>query len=309
MQRIVLAYSGSTASTLAVRWLAEHRRAEIVALTLDIGQGGDLEDVRDRALAAGAVRAHVLDAREEFVNQYLLRALRAGALYDDATSMATALGRPLLASRLIEIARIEATDAVAHACGDNDRRIDAAVHALDPAISVFSAPAPGAPDAGRQAARAASECPDEPAFVTIAFHRGNPSAVNGIAMPLVDLIGSVDIIAGAHGVGRLDRLETPGARVLHAAHQHLQTATLAVEVRRFAAAVARDYRDIIAAGTWFGPLRHVLDAAVEALDERLSGVVRLKLFKGACDTVAVTADEGPLKQDDYAVVRPLRFRA
>ena len=309
MQRIVLAYSGGTGSTLAVRWLAEQRRAETVALTLDIGQRGDLEDVRDRALAAGAVRAHVLDAREEFATQYLLPALRAGVLYDDAGSMATALGRPLIARRLIEIARIEGTSSVAHACSDDGDRIAAAAHAIDASIAVIAAPAPGGPDRARHAAKAATECPDEPAFVTIALRRGNPAAINGIVMPLVDLIASLDIIAGAHGVGRLDGLETPGARVLHAAHVHLQTERLAADVRRFAAAVAREYRDVIAAGAWFGPLRPVLDASVDAIHERLSGVVRLRLFKGSCDVVAITAEERQLESDDYAVVRPLRFRA
>ena len=128
-------------------------------------------------------------------------------------------------------------------------------------------------------------------------------------MPPVDLIASLDIIAGAHGVGRMNRLETPGAAVLHAAHVHLQGVALPADVLRFAESVAREYRDVIESGAWFGPLRRALDASVDAMQETVSGVVRLKLFKGACDIVAATTDDRQRESDDYAVVRPLRFRA
>ena len=309
MQRIVLAYSGSAASDAAVRWLAEQHGAEVVALTLDIGQGGDLEDVRDRALAAGAIRAHVLDVREEFITEYLLSALRAGVLYDGSASNATALGRPLIAKRLVEIARIEQTTAVAHACGDGDSRIATAIQTLAPGISVVAPPPLGAIGTPRRPRRIPSDCPDEPAFVTLAVHRGKPSAINGIAMPPVDLIASLDIIAGAHGVGHLDRLETPGALVLHSAHVNLGKIVLAADLLRFAESIAREYRDVIEAGAWFAPLRRALDASIDAMQEPLSGVVRLKLFKGACEIVAATTDDRQRESDDYAVVRPLRFRA
>src|SRR4029077_16458580 len=108
MKRVVLAYSGSRAAALAIPRLAEKYEAEIVAVILDVGQGKDLEAVRDRALATGpvprprlalapgAVRAHVLDVREEFARQYVLRALRADALFRDGRSLSPALMRPLL---------------------------------------------------------------------------------------------------------------------------------------------------------------------------------------------------------------------
>ena len=81
MQRIVLAYSGGLDTSVAIPWLAEKYGAEIVAVTLDLGQGRELEDVRDRALATGAVRAHVLDVREEFARDYVLPALKADAIH------------------------------------------------------------------------------------------------------------------------------------------------------------------------------------------------------------------------------------
>jgi argininosuccinate synthase len=114
MERIVLAYSGGLDTSVAIPWMAERYDAEIIAVTMDLGQGRELEDVRDRALATGAVRAHVLDLREEFARDYALRALKAGALYEDRYPMAEALGRPLIAQKLVEIAALEQATAVAH---------------------------------------------------------------------------------------------------------------------------------------------------------------------------------------------------
>src|SRR5579872_2057247 len=116
MDRIVLAYSGGLDTSIAIPWLIEHHQAEIIAVTLDMGQGKELEAVRDRALATGAVRAHVLDVREEFAHDFILPALKADALYEDRYPMATALGRPIIAQKLVEIAEIERATAVAHGC-------------------------------------------------------------------------------------------------------------------------------------------------------------------------------------------------
>src|SRR6188508_3893153 len=116
MQRIVLAYSGGLDTSIAITWLSEKYGAEVIAVTLDIGQGRELTDVRERALAVGAVRAHVLDVRDEFAREYILPALQAGALYEDRYPLATALGRPLIAKKLVEIARMEGAGTVAHGC-------------------------------------------------------------------------------------------------------------------------------------------------------------------------------------------------
>ena len=101
MDRIVLAYSGGLDTSVAIPWLAEKYSAEIIAVTLDLGQGKELEDVGNRARAVGAVQVHVIDIRDEFVKDYVLPSLRAGALYEDHYPMATALGRPLIAKNLL----------------------------------------------------------------------------------------------------------------------------------------------------------------------------------------------------------------
>lgn len=285
MERIVLAYSGGRASSIAIPWLADRYRAEIVALTLDIGQDGDLEDVRDRALAAGAVRAHVLDVREEFARDYLLSALKAGALYQNSRSLATILARPLIAQKLVDIADIEQTTTVAHGAA-GDMRIGAAAHALKPHIAVIVPSIAGGRGPERPSPlKSPADCPDEAAYVEITFDRGVPTAINGIPMPLLDLIGSLDILAGAHGVGCLDQLETPGGSVLHAGHGDLETTVITEEAGRFSRTVTRQYADIIDTGSWFGIHRRALDAYVDRIQEHVNGVIRLKLFKGNCTIV------------------------
>src|SRR6185369_14336103 len=116
--RIVLAYSGGLDTSVAIPWLREQYGAEIIAVTLDLGQGADLEEVRDRALATGAVRAHVLDAREEFARDFIVPALKAEAMYEDRYPLSTALSRPLIARKLVEMAAIEQATAIAHGCDE-----------------------------------------------------------------------------------------------------------------------------------------------------------------------------------------------
>src|SRR5262249_13718421 len=106
MERIVLAYSGGLDTSAAIPWLKEHFNAEVVAVTMDLGQERELEAVRDRALAIGALRAHVLDVRELFVHDYVLPALKADALFDDRSPMTAALARPLIAQKLVQIAEL-----------------------------------------------------------------------------------------------------------------------------------------------------------------------------------------------------------
>src|SRR5213596_2508221 len=147
MERIVLAYSGGLDTSVAIPWLKEKYQAEIIAVTMDLGQGKELEEVRDRALATGAVRAHVLDLKEEFARDYILPALKADAVYEDRYPMATSLGRPLIAKKLVEVADIEQTSTVAHCGTGNDQiRLEVGVRALNPSLAVLAVP-PAAPSA------------------------------------------------------------------------------------------------------------------------------------------------------------------
>lgn len=325
--RIVLAYSGSAGTSAAIGSLKASHAAEVIAVTMDLGQGGDLEAVRDRALALGAARAHVLDLRDQFARDFIVPALKADALYEDRYPLEAALAWPIIALKLDEVAAIEQTSTVAHGASTRDgdaSPLSVTIRGCNPAITVMAVPpAPAAPAApavnanlwGRaiEAAaiedlwheppedlytltKAGADCPNEPAYVELSFERGIPVAINGVAMPLVDLIASLTTIAGAHGVGRLDLVEprtagrsrkiyeAPAAVVLHPAHKELTKLVAGRELDRFARHVRVHYADLVCHGLWFTRLREALDAFVDNVQQHVTGDVRLKLFKGACRT-------------------------
>jgi argininosuccinate synthase len=141
MKKVVLAYSGGLDTSVAVAWLKEQFDAEVVTLTVDLGGGSLREGVERRAMSAGASRAYVIDARERFITDYVWPHLQANAMYQGAYPLATALARPLIAQLLVEVARREGADAVAHGCtgkGNDQVRFDVATHALDPGLEVVA---------------------------------------------------------------------------------------------------------------------------------------------------------------------------
>jgi argininosuccinate synthase len=141
VNKVVLAYSGGLDTSVAVAWLKEQFGVEVVTLTVDLGGGSLRPGVEDRAMSAGASRAYVVDARERFVTDYVWPHLQANALYQGAYPLATALARPLIAQLLVEVAKREGADAVAHGCtgkGNDQVRFDIAVHALDPGLEVIA---------------------------------------------------------------------------------------------------------------------------------------------------------------------------
>jgi len=366
MARIVLAYSGGLDTSVAIAWLAEQYGAEVIAVTLDLGQGRELTDVRERALAIGDTSAHVLDVRDEFAREYILPALQAGALYEDRYPLATALGRPLIARKLVEVARMEGAATIAHGCNgkaNDELRLELGVRALDPSITVLAPariwgmsrqdeieyakarriPIPSTIDSpysvdtnvwGRSIERGVLEdtwqespediyaltrspqaCPDEPAYIEIEFEQGVPLRANGIEMPLIELIESVETIAGAHGVGRIDMVENatsgvksreiyeaPAAVVLHTAHSELEKLVIPRDLERLAHDLGRAYADLAYNGRWFSPTREAIDAFMRTIQPRVTGAVRLKLFKGDCRVVgrrSPMALDPPSPQDGY----------
>jgi len=141
MNKVVLAYSGGLDTSVAVAWLREQFGVEVVTLTVDVGGGSLREGVERRAMSAGASRAYVVDAKETFVTKFVWPALQGNALYQGVYPLATALARPLIAQLLVEVARREGADAVAHGCtgkGNDQVRFDVAVHALDPGLEVVA---------------------------------------------------------------------------------------------------------------------------------------------------------------------------
>jgi argininosuccinate synthase len=283
LQRIVFAHSGAIDTSVAIPWLAAEHGAEVIAVTVDLGQKKEwLEEMRDRALANGAVRAHVVDMRDEYARDYLIPGLRAGMLGVDPVSTAATLAGPLVAQTLVSLAQIEQTRAVAHGePGGDAAPLARTVHAIDPALTLFAVPAAMATRHGESlvAPRAAGSLPAEAAFVDIAIDRGVPTGVNGVAMPWADLVGSLDIIARAHDVG-------PSPLVLlNVAHQALRKTVLADDAERFGDRVAAEYQRMLRDGSWFSAMRRALDSYVDVLQQGVGGIVRLKLSNGACTVV------------------------
>jgi argininosuccinate synthase len=141
-ERVVLAYSGGLDTSVAIGWIAEETGAEVIAVAADVGQGGeDLNVIRDRALACGAVEAVVVDARDEFADQYCLPALKANALYMDRYPLVSALSRPIIVKHLVEAARYHGAGIVAHGCtgkGNDQVRFEVGIGALAPDLKVLA---------------------------------------------------------------------------------------------------------------------------------------------------------------------------
>ncbi|MEO8069781.1 MAG: argininosuccinate synthase domain-containing protein [Acidobacteriota bacterium] len=355
-ERIVFAFSGDVAPgtaaaadvSAAIAWLQQTQRAEVVTVTVDLGDGREVSDIRRCALASGAVRAHVVDAVEEFARDFVMPALQAGAMSDAALPAGRGLGPPLVAKHLVAIAHVEAATAIA-CVGNDDDALEQSIRAIDPAIRVivavrepgFRKLSPASDEGNRstpvrpaallevratllgrsisgdaldEAARqrpddlyvltkAPGRTPDAAARVDIEFEHGVPQAINGVAMPLLELITSLQTIAGAHGVGRVASLdgamartvsEAPAAVVLHAAHDALQSLVTSVSRRPVALEMASRYAELVDAGLWHSPMREAIDAVVARVQDRVTGTVRLELFKGQCRVIG--------RSSPYAVV-------
>ncbi|CAN5313524.1 argininosuccinate synthase [soil metagenome] len=141
-ERIVLAYSGGLDTSVAIGWITEQTGAEVIAVAGDVGQGGeDLEVIRERALACGAVEAVVADMRAEFAEDYCLPALRANALYMDRYPLVSALSRPVIVKHLVAAAKYHGASTVAHGCtgkGNDQVRFEVGIGALAPDLTVLA---------------------------------------------------------------------------------------------------------------------------------------------------------------------------
>jgi argininosuccinate synthase len=343
-ERVVLAYSGGLDTSVGIGWLQDATGKEVVALAVDVGQGGeDMEDIRQRALACGAVEALVVDARDEFANEFLMPALKANALYQKRYPLVSALSRPVIARHLARVARELGADSVAHGCtgkGNDQVRFEAAVAALAPELTSIApirdlaltrdkaiayAEEHGLPIKqskknpysidknvwGRAVETGFLEDPwnapiedlyeytadptlDGPADeVTITFTQGVPTAIDGLAVTPLQAVQQLNVIAGRHGVGRIDIVEdrlvgiksrevyeAPAAVALIAAHEELENLTLERDVNRFKRGVEGEWAGLVYDGLWYSGLKRSLDAFIDHTQEHVSGDIRLSLQGG-----------------------------
>jgi argininosuccinate synthase len=140
MKRVVLAYSGGLDTSCCIRWLKE-QGYEVIGFVADLGQGEDFAAIEERGLIAGASKLYIKDLQDEFIEDFILPALKANAIYEGKYLLSTALGRPLIAKYLVEIAHKEKADAVAHGCtgkGNDQVRFEVSVGILDPKLEIIA---------------------------------------------------------------------------------------------------------------------------------------------------------------------------
>jgi argininosuccinate synthase len=343
-ERVVLAYSGGLDTSVGIGWLRDATGKEVVALAVDVGQGGeDMEDIRQRALACGAVEAIVVDAKDEFANDFIVPALKANALYQKRYPLVSAISRPLIARHLARVARELGADSVAHGCtgkGNDQVRFEAAVAALAPELTSIApirdlaltrdkaiayAEEHGLPIKqskknpysidknvwGRAVETGFLEDPwnapiedlyeytadpslDGPADeVTVTFTQGVPTALDGKAVTPLQAVEQLNLLAGKHGVGRIDIVEdrlvgiksrevyeAPGAATLIAAHEELENLTLERDVNRYKRGVEAEWAGLVYDGLWYSGLKRSLDAFIDHTQEHVSGDIRLSLQGG-----------------------------
>jgi argininosuccinate synthase len=347
VSRVLLLYSGGLDTSVMLKWIQDEYEAEVVALTVNLGQPGeDYEVVKGKAMNLGAIDCHVHDARDEFAHEYVLPAIKANADYGDGYPLFTALGRPLIAKLAVEYARKTGCDTIAHGCtgkGNDQVRIEATVATLAPELKVIAPvrqwamgrdeeiayarehgiPVKGGTEAapysiddnlwGRssegkwiedlshapdddvfQLVTRPELAPDEPEVIEIEFEAGVPVAVNGQRLPLAELIDAVAEIGCRHGVGIVDHIEdrivglkvrdiyeVPAAAIILKAHKELERLTGTIHQNQFKPRLDQQWAYLVYAGLWWEPLREDLEAYIDHVNERVTGTIGLKLFKGS----------------------------
>ena len=343
--KIALAFSGGLDTSVMIRWLQENYNAQIVTVSGNLGQEKELKGIREKAFALGAIAAYEVDLQHEFVDDFAFQALKAGALYEGSYPLATALGRPLLAKALVDIARKENCTVVAHGCtgkGNDQVRFEASVWANAPDLRVIAPvrhwefksredeiayciehhipisatkatpysideniwgtsiecgiledPTVAPPEDAYQRTLSPEAAPDQGLAISIEFKNGIPIAINGIILEGVELLKKVNQIAGENGIGRIDLIENrlvgiksreiyeaPAATLLHFAHRELERLVLDKWTARYKEQMSVAYSELIYNGLWYSPLREAMDAFINQTQQRVTGNVKVKLYKG-----------------------------
>ena len=348
IKKVVLAYSGGLDTSIIIPWLKEnYNNCEVIAVSGDVGQGTELDGLEEKALKTGASKLYVEDLTEEFVNDFIIPTVKAGALYEEYM-LGTSFARPLIAKRLVEIAKAEGADAICHGCtgkGNDQVRFELAIKAFAPDMAIIApwrewtiksreeeiayAEAHNVPlkitretnyskdknlwhlshegldleDPGNEPQYekpgflemgvSPIEAPDVPTYVTLDFEKGVPVALNGEKMSAKEIILKLNEIGGANGIGLLDIVEnrlvgmkcrgvyeTPGGAILYKALKVLETLCLDKYAAHKKQELSITFAELVYNGQWYTPLRKALSAFVDVLEEKCTGTVKLKLYKG-----------------------------
>lgn len=348
IKKVVLAYSGGLDTSVILKWLGDTYGCEVVTFTADIGQGEEVEPARAKAIKLGIKPQNIFieDLREEFIRDFVFPMFRANTIYEGEYLLGTSIARPLIAKRLVEIAREVGADAIAHGAtgkGNDQVRFEIGAYALNPDIKVIAPwrewelnsrekllsyaesagiaiekkqnKSPYSMDANLlhisyegqilEDPNVAPEedmwrwsvspknAPDTPTIITITFEKGDGVAINGENLSPAAFWAKLNELGGANGIGRLDLVEnryvgmksrgcyeTPGGTIYLKAHRAIESLCLDREEAHLKDSLMPKYAELIYNGYWFSPEREALQALIDKTQEKVSGSVRLELYKG-----------------------------
>ncbi|MCH5312835.1 MAG: argininosuccinate synthase [Helicobacter sp.] len=358
IKKVVLAYSGGLDTSVILKWLGDNYHCEVVTFTADIGQGEEVEPAREKALKLGIKPENIFieDLKEEFIRDFVFPMFRANTIYEGEYLLGTSIARPLIAKRLVEIAKNVGADAIAHGAtgkGNDQVRFELGAYALNPDIKVIAPwrewdlnsrekllsyaesagimiekkqnKSPYSMDAnllhisyeGQILENPNTEpeedmwrwsvsplnAPDMPESISIHFEKGDGVAINGERLSPAAFWARLNALGCKHGIGRLDLVEnryvgmksrgcyeTPGGTIYLKAHRAIESLCLDREEAHLKDSIMPKYAELIYNGYWFSPEREALQALINTTQQRVSGVVRLKLYKG---NVIVIGRESP----------------
>ena len=340
MEKVVLAFSGGLDTSVCIKLLEEKYRKKVITACVDVGQPEDEINRPAKLAAEMGLEHYTIDAKDEFAREFIFRAVKANAIYEDYP-LSTALARPLIAIKIVELAEKVGADAIAHGCtgkGNDQFRFESVIRSysncdviapirdlnltrteevryaqshgiplpLDKLYSIdenlwgrsiegdiLEDPMVETPEEAFRWTRSTEDAPDEAEIIELSFEEGVPTEIDENLMGPTDIISRCNLIAGIHGIGRVDIMEdriiglksrenyeTPGAFLIITAHRALEQLVLTREELKFAETVSQTYSELIYNGLWHEPLREDLDQLIDNMQGRVSGIVRLKLHKG-----------------------------
>ena len=347
-ERVILAYSGGLDTTAIIPWLKETYGFDVICVCIDVGQESELDGLEERAKYSGAEKLYILDVVDECCDDFIVPGVQANATYENKYLLGTSFARPLIAKKLVEIARKEGATTICHGAtgkGNDQVRFEINIKALAPDLKIiatwrqpewtmqsredeieyckqhgidlpFDASTSYSRDRnlwhisheGLELEDPSQEpnwdhllvlgthpekAPDEAEYVTMTFEKGVPKSVNGKEMKVSDIIRELNRLGGKHGVGIVDIVEnrvvgmksrgvyeTPGGTILMEAHMQLEELILDRDTLAYKKLISDKFADMIYEGKWYCPLRESLQAFIEKTQERVTGEVKFKLYKG-----------------------------
>ena len=346
-KKIILAYSGGLDTSVILKWLQINYDAEVITYTADIGQGEELSPAKKKAKLLGVKNIIIEDLKEEFAKNYVYPMLRANAVYEGRYLLGTSIARPLIAKRLIEIAKKYSSNTISHGAtgkGNDQVRFELSAYALNPKIKIIApwrtwdlmtrsklltfakankipidfkkkGSNPYSMDANLlhisyegeiledlknspidnmwRITKSLDDAKKKPNLIKLKFKNGNLIAINNITQSPARLIDRLNKIAGSHGIGRLDMVEsryvgiksrgcyeTPGGTVILFARKVIESVTLDREVIALREDLMPRYARLVYNGYWFSPERILLQTLFDQSQEHVSGTIDLELFMG-----------------------------